>query len=181
MINLDSINAQHQEDLESVNTWCDNLYEERFASHFKGVRELYDRLKSTDHPITDEELMWILTELPIELFNVSTCLNEFVTNYEVLKLKIRKKETQIRLDLPESRRKDAIFSDTFEDKLLLSAYNSVATRVDRELAFSRELIMGAKKVWDSRRHTEDTNPISEVNPGDDLPDYCPTSKTYIQG
>lgn len=184
MINLDVIESEHQEDLQSVNDWCEKLYTQRFSSYFVGVRELYSQLQSVDHPITDESLMWILTELPIELFNVSSVLNEFITHYEVLKLKIKNKEIEVAgtaTVLSISDRKDYVAHQVFGDKLLLSAYNSVATRVEKEISFSKELIMGAKKVWDARRSTEKSNPVSEVNPGDDLPEYKPTANTYIHG
>ena len=31
--------------------------------------------------------------------------------------------------------------------------------------------MGAKKVWDSRRHGENSNPIGEVDVNEELPEY----------
>ncbi|WP_302320422.1 hypothetical protein, partial [uncultured Duncaniella sp.] len=60
-----------QEDIDSVVSWCNKLYDDNFATYFKGERELFERLQSKTHPITDEELEWILTSLPLELFSVS--------------------------------------------------------------------------------------------------------------
>ena len=47
-------------------------------------------------------------------------------------------------------------------------YTAVVTRVEIDIAFSKELIMGARKVWDARRRSEDA-PVGEIPP--ELPDY----------
>ena len=41
--------------------------------------------------------------------------------------------------------------------------------------------MSAKKIWDSRRRTDTSNPVSEMSSVDKLPDYSVSSKykSYI--
>ena len=65
-----------------------------------------------------------------------------------------------------------------EYEVLHAAYVSIVTRVENEQTFAKELIMGAKKVWDSRRSADNSNPVGLVVP--ELPEYNPTkSKTPI--
>ena len=69
-----------------------------------------------------------------------------------------------------------------EDKILILAYDNLITRVEKEMSYSRELIMSAKKIYDARRNTEQSNPVSEVNSKqNDLPDYYSSTsgKQYI--
>ena len=63
-----------------------------------------------------------------------------------------------------------------EELILDLAYESVISRVDHEISFSRELIMGAKKVWDRRRQTDVVNPIGTVTPSAVAPDH----KTFYE-
>ena len=69
-----------------------------------------------------------------------------------------------------------------EDKILILAYDNLITRVEKEMSYSRELIMSAKKIYDVRRNTEQSNPVSEVSSKqNDLPDYYSSTsgKQYI--
>lgn len=193
MNNLTKALDEYSADIEAVQKFCDEIYNEHFSSNFKKVRELYQRMKSDIHPITDEELEYILTTFPLELFVISEQLNKIRLNSEVVKLK--NKETI------EKLRNDAIAEATahglnktqtneyvshvlnrsmVEYEVLLSAYNSIITRVENEQTFSKELIMGAKKVWDARRNTDLTNPVGEVVP--ELPEYnIKAGKTPVYG
>lgn len=163
-MNLNAAFESASEDIEAVTEWCTSLYNRVFASYFQESRELSTRLKSKERPITDEELSWILIQLPVTLFDVSECVNQLRVSQEVVKMRNRQIELQLA--------KDKSGYDMSSDKLLVSAYNSVITRVENEISFSRELIMGAKKIWDARRRSEQSNPVSEVeDPSDSLPDY----------
>lgn len=186
MIDLYKLNQAHSEDLDSVNDWCEDTYQAHFANHFKGVHSLFDRMQSKDRPITNDELEWVLCSLPLELFTVSERLNQFRMNEEVLKLKIKKRQSEIKHELQSDgvsaalsaeAAKDAVSDDT----LLLNAYSVVTSRVENEISFSRELIMGAKKIWDGRTKSENTMPVQPVNPADSLPVYEPEGQTYIKG
>lgn len=148
-----------QEDFDAADKMVDEIYDKYFAQHFKRELEMYDRFRDADLLISDEELEWIITSLPMELFAVSYALTQFKQHNELVKLKIKqRKGTDV--DDPTL---DA------EYKIMSIIYTSVIARVEQEISFSKELIMGAKKVWDARRKTDHPSPINEVNT--DLPDY----------
>ena len=182
MHSIGRVLKEYESDIYSVQTFCTDLYEEKFAENFKEVRELYKRMKSKVHPITDSELEYILTTFPMELFVVAESLNRIRLNCEVVKLKNKETLERIRreasdeatkLQLNKSQSNEfishVIAEKMVEYEVLFSAYNSVITRVENELTFSKELIMGAKKIWDSRRSSENSNPVGMVVP--DLPEY----------
>lgn len=187
MIDLKELNSQYSEDIDAVTAWCNEIYEAKFASYFNTQRELYNRLNSKQHPITDSELEQILTEMPLDLFSVSEILSQFRVSQEVVKIKTTQKKADIVDNCSEptiTKRQEVASLAILEDKLLQTAYSTVIERVEREMSFSRELIMGAKKIWDSRRQTEEANPVGEVVPGSNLPEYNVTrsnQKSYIHG
>lgn len=166
----------YKSDLDYVLEWSDELYSKLFGESFKDVTELYLSIDSKRKPITDSQLEWILCDLPIKLFNVSEILNNLRLEIEVIKLKkntfkTERKKVYLESKIKKSDINDYVDSDMVWHETVLSVYKSVASRVEQELSFSRELIMGAKKIWDSRRSAERSNPIGEVVPEDDLPDY----------
>ena len=171
-MDLFEVESRHFEDLNAVDNWCNEIYQDNFSRYFSDQRSLFDRLRSKSHPITDEELEWILTQVPVNLFDVSEKLSKLQTYQEVLKLNVRKKEN-------ESKRKEYTDGDLFEDKVLLLAYSSILIRVEKEMSYSRELIMSAKKIWDSRRRTESSNAVSEMRSVDKLPDYSILDKNKL--
>ena len=161
MINLQATSEKLKESFDSVEAWCNDMYDTCFAQYFNDSRSLFLKLQSDDQPITDKELSWILVQLPINLFDVAEQLNVFRVRLETLKLKVKYEQTE-----------DNLTDDgltVLEQKLLATAYEAVITRVENEISFSRELIMGAKKVWDGRRRGEDSMPVSEHSV--ELPDY----------
>ena len=173
-MNLFEVESKHSEDLSAVDSWCDEIYQKNFSKYFSDQRSLFDRLRSKSHPITDQELEWILTQVPVNLFDASEKLSKLQTYQEVLKLNVKKREN-------ECRQTESNNDETFEDKVLLLAYNSILTRVEKEMSYSRELIMSAKKIWDSRRRTDSSNAVSEMRSVDKLPDYSISdkNKSYI--
>lgn len=193
MNNLTKALDEYSADIEAVQKFCDEIYNEHFSSNFKKVRELYQRMKSDIHPITDEELEYILTTFPLELFVISEQLNKIRLNSEVVKLKNKETIEKLRNDaIAEATAQGLNKTQTneyvshvlnrsmVEYEVLLSAYNSIITRVENEQTFSKELIMGAKKVWDARRNTDLTNPVGEVVP--ELPEYnIKSGKTPVYG
>lgn len=193
MDNLMKALDEYSADMEAVQKFCDEIYNEHFSSNFKKVRELYQRMKSDIHPITDEELEYILTTFPLELFVISEQLNKIRLNSEVVKLKNKETIEKLRNDaIAEATTQGLNKTQTneyvshvlnrsmVEYEVLLSAYNSIITRVENEQTFSKELIMGAKKVWDARRNTDLTNPVGEVVP--ELPEYdIKSDKTSVYG
>lgn len=181
MLNLQEVENSYSDDLSSTVQWCDEIYESNFSKFFKEQRELFSRLKSKSRPITDTELEWILTEVPMNLFDVSEVLNTFQMKQEVIKLQSKQKESELirsSTEPSDSKRREEASSKLLEDKVLLLAYSNVISRVEKEMSYSRELIMSAKKIWDGRRTTEHSNPVGDVDPGQNLPDY--TGKSYIK-
>lgn len=184
MIDLNKVLKEHENDIAEVNKWAEDQYQSQFAVHFKKVNELHERLKSKDNPITDEELEWILTSLPLELIDVSEKLSNVKTSQEVIKVSIKAKETKLAdsyIDdegMSVSKAKELAANETVEDKLLLSMYDIIYERVSRQVTFAKELIMSCKKIWDARRNSEQSMPsIHDC----DLPEYSePNSKTYVK-
>lgn len=189
MMNLDSVyRVEYGEDVDAVKSWVDNLYNTRFSSEFSCVSELYHAMQSKSRTISDAELEEILTDLPLRLFKVSESLNDLRLEYEVMKLKYKQKRLEQSKSLADKKgltatlRNELIDSALVEDNILLSAISSVISRVQDSISLSRELIMGAKKVWDSRRRAESANPVSEVI-SDNIPPYSRdnfSGKQYVK-
>lgn len=180
------IDSEYGEDIKAVDDWCEEIYTAKFSSCFAEVRNLYKKLSSKTHPITDDELEWVLTAFPLELFTISEELQKLKLKQEVVKLKNKEKRTEILKTFEDSKltataKKDQADLQMVEYDILLTALNSVISRVENELTFSREFIMGSKKIWDARKRTETVNPIQEMNPSiPDLPNYTMSDKTYIR-
>lgn len=173
------------DDINDVSGWCDSNYEKGFSKYFKGIRELSKRLSSNSRPITDNELQHILIDLPMALFDASEALSKLYLALEVIKLKSKEEECQfVKTSTAKTitERKDEAAVQMTETKVLMIAYQTLISRVENEISLSKELIMGAKKVWDSRRRTEESNPVNPIDPDkkqdiNRLPDY----KTPIFG
>lgn len=191
-MDLNTLLADHYtDDINALQAWCEEQYNVVFSEHFTTVRDLYIKLKSKTRPITDEELEWALTVFPMELFTVSESLNALRLQHEVIKLRNKQLRKQYADSVAEklsgTARTQSVDAMMIESDMLLSACESVIARVENELTFSREFIMGAKKIWDSRRKAE-TPPIGEIVPTQeiDLPDYISNDagnlppKSYIQ-
>ena len=155
--------ASLQEDFDAADRLVDEIYQKYFASYFNGENELYVKFQNAEVIITDKELEWILITLPLNLKSASSALAQFKQHNEIVKLTIKQRKG-----------KDVVADPELDDeyKLMSIIYASVITRVESELAFSKELIMGAKKVWDARRNSE-TAPVGEVVKEFDseLPEY----------
>ena len=172
------------QDLNAVSDLVDSMYSSNFSKYFETAREMFARLNSKEHPITDNELNYVLIDLPVQLFDVSEQLSSFRMKLETLKLLLKQKERNLIKDAKEAgfgatEAKDFATVDTIEDRLLISAYSSVISRVESEISFSKELIMGAKKIWDARRKADASNPVSEVSA--ELPEYSIPGSSYIRG
>ena len=177
MIDILSASAASESDIQSVSGWVDDQYTLRFSTYFEDLQRLVDRMASKTHPITDEELESILIDLPLKLFSAAEQINALKLNLEVVKLRNKKTLTEKIKASKESTatmRKDVAESEMFEDKVLEFAYSGLLDRVDREVSYARELIMGAKKVWDARRKADSVNPVSENN-------YTHNSRTAVYG
>lgn len=184
MTSIDKVADAYTDKIESVESWCNQLYAEKFEVHFAGFRDVFKRLRSKGSKITDDELEELLITLPIKLFDASESLSVVRIASETVKIGSRLKETEIieaekGSGTKTTAAKEIAAASVLEDRLLIIAYESIISRVESEISFCRELIMSAKKIWDSRRKTDTANPVSEV---DDLPEYVPNpKKTYVKG
>lgn len=149
-------------DFESADALVDQIYNRYFELYFREMNNNFLRFRDADTPITDKELEWIITSLPLKLFSVANALAQFKQHNEIVKLKIKQRKGK---DVDGA---DAGLDEEY--KLMSIIYASVITRVEQEISFSKELIMGAKKVWDARRSGEQS-PIGAKLPEPDLPEY----------
>lgn len=183
MKDLSAVFESIDSDIQEVQEWCDELYTSNFSEYFDECRAMFKRLQDKDHVITDDELSWILMSLPITLFDVSEAINRFKVGQEVIKINHRellasktKEATEKKLN--KTSAKEYAELETLEYKILTTAYSSIIERAESEVSFARELIMSAKKIWDARRRTEASNPVSPNEYNKELPEYIP--KTYIK-
>ena len=195
----------YQDTIHEVDSVIESLYEEVFGELFEKVSELYKRFKSHTQPISDGELEQILTELPLNLFTVAEKLSSMKLRQSVTKLENKRTRRNLLReynqsdrwdDLSAGARRDAISfqieDDTFDNDIVVMVYDAVIERVESEISFTRELIMGAKKLWDARK--ANVLPTGEIGDKETppLPEYIDwthkdsvtapsTSKTYIHG
>lgn len=182
---LDSMSA----DIAAVKEWADELYHTNFNAYFQSVRSLYVRFQSNEKPVTDAELEEILTSVPLQLFTVSEALSQFKINKEIVNMKAKQLEAELVANSSASTKtdkKEEAATATLDYKLVQTVLSVVITRVENEISFSRELIMGAKKIWDSRR-ANSSIPTGMVIPEDEDPEALPgydsvkqPKKRYIQ-
>ena len=173
MIDLNKSYDRNKEDIQSVNDWCDNAFDKSFSEYFKESELLFERLKSEDRPITDTELEYILMTIPMHLYSASETLNKFKIHLEIIKLNNKKKEADLMKESDAktaSQKKADAQIQMLDDTLLETAYTLIISRVESSISMSKELIMGAKKIWDGRRKSEQSMPVSEIDP-DNIPTY----------
>lgn len=177
MMNIIEIIDKEYTEIESVKEWVNFKYDELFHDLFAKLREADKHMKSDVRPINDAELEWAITELPIDLFNAAEVLNQLRLDHEVIKLENKKRRRDLSKQLDKSAingpaKTEELAAMMTEYEIVSSAYSTLITRVENELTYAKEFIMGCKKVWDSRRRAEQSNPITPTNTGDcELPDY----------
>lgn len=184
MKNLDEVLDKYKQNADEVDKWAEAQYQVYFAEHFKKLNELYARLKSSNNPVTDEELEWILTWLPLELISVSEKLSKMKTIQEAIKTQLKQKETErvelLSNEMSATKAKEAVGVELADDKLLVSVYDIIYERVTRQNTFAKELIMSSKKIWDARRNAEQPMPSIPSEDPQELPEYNGKPSTYIK-
>ena len=195
--------SNYKQESYSMDSWCNQIYDSYFGGCYDLMNELSNKIISDKSgfiyvKLSDHELERIITELPMDLYTASESLNKLRLQSEIVRLKykqvrreiINKAESKVKKilgerynDISKSEFMEIVDREAreeiFENELLIKAYDSVIARADNERSSCRELIMGAKKIWDSRRKSEESNPIGEVNT--DLPDYKDVAKNqYIK-
>jgi hypothetical protein len=187
-VNIKECLEENKKYIDDVQSWADEEYDKYFSKYFVGQEELYKKLQNVDYIISDEELEWVLTALPLELFAVSEQMAKMKTVQEVIKLRIREKREEIvntlndtdTTGLSMTAKKEIAASKTATDELLVTIYGTISERVSKEISFSRELIMSAKKIWDARRSNDINLPtIPQENSLTEYPGLNPDA-TYIK-
>lgn len=159
-----------KEDFDAADNVVNDIYNKYFANYFAKVVEMHTRFSDIDVSITDKELEWIITSLPLDLFAASDALAQFKQHNEIVKLTIKQRKQNNQAEEIDE-----------EYKLMTIVYSSVIAKVEHQISFSKELIMGAKKVWEARKRTE-SPAINEMSSSSDLPEYKPIPRqTYIRG
>ncbi len=163
----------YADEVANLSEWCEEIYNNFFSGCYDMMNDIKHKLKVMDNgfvygKLSEFDLERIITELPMDLYTASESINKLRLELEMIKLKYKR----IRREVLKESEKDENFDSQdklSEHELLIKAYESVITRAENERSSCRELIMGAKKIWDSRRSAEHSNPIGETNT--DLPDY----------
>lgn len=174
---------------EEMRSFSKELYDVNFKKYFQLMQEFHIYEETADTvKLSSEDLERVLTELPMDLFYASENINKLRLELEVLKLKLKRLRREVS-SYPDSVELFTIGPDndiSLEDQLfgveiLVKIYESVISRAENERSACKEFIMGAKKLWDSRKSAEQSNPVKEVVPDEYLPDYHPMSgKSYIR-
>lgn len=166
MTMLEDAYKYYATDLDELDRWIESEYNAKFAEYFKDQRALFARMKSESRPISDTELETVLVEVPLQLFSASEALNAIRLKCEAIKLENKQKQHKImRLssEKTDAKKKEEAEVQTVSDKLLILVMSTLIARVENEVSFSRELIMSAKKIWDSRRRSETSNPVNPIS------------------
>lgn len=148
--------------LDDVCSWSATQYERYFSKYFNMQAHLAGVFQSAQGHVelTDEELTDVLTKIPLDLILASAQLSEFKTSREVIKMRIKQQQQEFidqhKADgtLSMSALKEAAADLVIEDKLVVTVYDGIIERVEKEISYSKELIMGCKKIWDGRRNAE---------------------------
>lgn len=168
------------EDIDAASTWVNSVYSDIFAEYFDGVRDLSARMKSKIQPISDQELETVLTILPLDLFEVASKLSDVKLNYEVIKLHNKKEHTEAvkkSTATTVTQRNAEADAATADNRVLELVYETLIERVEKEVSYTRELIMTAKKIWDGRRKAEQAVPIGPVD-AQSQSEYYQSTKHY---
>jgi hypothetical protein len=188
MIDFDYIN--YSSDPEKIIAFIDKTYNNIFGELFSKMEEV-GRSLAEQKPISDSDLEYILVSLPLDLMQISEKLNDIRMINETLKLKhsdLKQDALNKYNDWYEGKAKHAgcsatafvnSSSDVRNSELYQKILSNIITRVADRLSYSRELIMGAKKIWNARRATEQLMPVGELDI-DKLPEYAPPKQTYIK-
>lgn len=178
---VSTMDKKFMDEIGDITDWVDSQYRDYFWDAFSVLDELATRFESDYAPISDADLERIMTDLPLMLIDASERLNAYKLKSEAIKLKITNVEyaaSEAVSGGTKQEREKYVKASSMNYKLLQCAYSSLIDRVDRKLVYSKELIMGAKKVWTARKQADPATVAAENRDSglDTLPDY----RTYIK-
>lgn len=165
---------RYKDEIEVVTNWSDELVNKCMGETLNKIFNIHDRLQGSE--ITMAELEWILTDLPIELIYISERLSRLQLSLETVKLTkahdeledTRKLKSDRSMKYTATEIKQIVADKHADDNIGIKVYELTIEQVEKYISLSKELIMGAKKIWTRRVDTEEVNPIV---PPKDLPDY----------
>ena len=173
-MNILSKFEHHIENTKDLDEAVDSIYTKYVANYLKTAKEF--RTKFNFDTISDNKLEAILTSLPLELIDVSENISKLKLKREALKLSIKEKwftkysSFTLEDKLSDTRKREQADLYVLEDKVLVELISTVIVRAEADVSMYRELIMGAKKVYDNRRKTDGVVPVSPVTQPE-LPEY----------
>ena len=160
VMNITKLIDDTMKGVDELDAWCDKIYQDNFGDHFKEVRKLRAQMDMAERfPIPDADLEMILIDLPLELISALESVHRLRTHQELMKFNAK---YRVREESPPTASKADRDEITAGMLAVAKAYENIIERADREIAYCRELIMGAKKIWDARRNAENANPVSET-------------------
>lgn len=175
-MNLDDLVNSYKVKFQSLEDWYNEEYNKSFKKYFENVHFLHSRFIDRTNKITDDELESVLTQLPIDMFEVSERLNTYRLRLQCVKIdasQIKRKISKMTTKSVEDK-KTELEENLASSEVVISMLDTLIQRVENEVSFCRELIMSCKKIWDGRRSAEQSNPVSESDL-DKLPSCSPIS------
>ena len=173
---------EYSSDFSKIDKWVDDQYTSNFSEYFDEMDDLYESLNNSHNPITDKQLEMILVDIPLKLYTVAEVLNKYKIKIEYMKLNISKKKREFikNSELKTKTEKlESANASVEDDEFIVKCYQLVVDRVDRQLAYARELIMSAKKIWTARKDAEKiVSVVDQTKINTDLPEF--DGKTYIK-
>ena len=169
-MSIQSFLAQEAESYREADIALQSVYEKEFGNIFQFVDDLKSKIHDNQRLVTDEELEYIITTLPLNLYTAAEHLSSLKMRAELHKLEHSQLKAQKEIDPSYVR----------DSEMVTKMYSMLIDRVTSQISMCKELIMGAKKIWDARRSAEHVNPIAPTAPAD-LPDYDSMPKQYIHG
>lgn len=171
-MNKDEFLSQYKDAINSTSEWSNELVSNCMGNTLDEIFNIHKRLQST-HEITMSELEWILSDLPIQLIYIAENLSKLQLSLETVKIVKSKNEMQSSNELKArgikaAEIKEIVQEQFIDDKIGIVVYESAISQIEKYISLSKELIMGAKKIWQRRISTEEVNPVSPVK---DLPSY----------
>lgn len=176
MVDRDKFTDKYSSEIDSVSDWSDEIVNACMGDTLTEIFSIQDRMNSS-HEITMNELTWVLFDLPIQLIHISEALSKIQLSLETIKLTKSHNETEFANDIKRQSNnskisatelKQIVASEFYGDNIGIVVYESSISQIERYISLSKELIMGAKKIWQRRVDTEEVNPVMPV---EELPEY----------
>ena len=167
--------AKYQTEIDEVIAWSDDIVSQCMGTTLTDIFKMHERMQST-HEITTNELEWILSDLPIQLIYISERLSKLQLSLEAIKLTkshnemlcAKRLKSQKDIKRTATEIKQLVAEEFEDDNIGISVYETSICQIEKYISLSKELIMGAKKIWQKRINVEEANPIE---PPKDLPEY----------